>query len=112
MGRARLLLSYDYAVLHHKAHVLDGGDVVERIAGDGDDVGEVAGLELADLAFPAEQLARLRSCRPAGRREASCRSGPSTPFRAACVPCGKGPTSEPTAKGIPAAICFLNSAIL
>ena len=30
----------------------------------------------------------------------------------ACVPCGNGPTSEPTANGTPAAICFLNSLIL
>ena len=28
----------------------------------------------------------------------------------AWVPCGNGPTSDPTANGIPAAICFLNSA--
>ena len=28
----------------------------------------------------------------------------------AWVPCGKGPTSEPTAMGTPAASCFLNSA--
>jgi len=59
MGRARLLLSYDYAILHHEAYVLDGSDVVERIAGDGDDVGVVAGLKLADLAFPAEHFAPL-----------------------------------------------------
>ena len=30
----------------------------------------------------------------------------------AWVPCGNGPTSEPTANGMPAAICFLNSLIL
>src|SRR5271157_49475 len=50
------LRPHDRAILHHKAHTLDGGNVVERVAGDGDDVSKVAGLELADLALPAEEL--------------------------------------------------------
>jgi len=38
------LLAYDDAALHDEADVLDGGDVVEGIAGDGDYVGVEAGL--------------------------------------------------------------------
>jgi hypothetical protein len=47
------LLPHHFAALHDEAHVLYGGDVVERVAGDGDYVGEVAGFELADLVVPA-----------------------------------------------------------
>ena len=35
--------------------MLDYGDVVERIAGNANDIGIIAGLELADLTGPAEQ---------------------------------------------------------
>ena len=61
------LLPHHDAALHHKADVLDGGDVVEGVAGDGDDVGEVAGLELADLALPASTRAPsiMSACRTA-----------------------------------------------
>lgn len=36
------LLPHDRATLHYEAHVLDGGDVFEGVAGDGDDIGKVA----------------------------------------------------------------------
>jgi hypothetical protein len=53
---AGLILWADYcAAFHDKTYVLEGGDVVEGVAGDGDDVGQVAGLELAYLAFSGEQ---------------------------------------------------------
>src|SRR3984957_4078743 len=52
----RRLFAVDDAVLHDEGYFLQGGDVVEGIAGDGDDVGEVAGLERADLIFPLQQF--------------------------------------------------------
>jgi hypothetical protein len=43
-AEAAWLLSYYRAIFHHEAYMLDRGDVVEGIAGDGDDVGEVSGF--------------------------------------------------------------------
>jgi hypothetical protein len=39
------LAAVDYSGLHHEGNVLQHADVVEGIAGHGDDVGIVAGLE-------------------------------------------------------------------
>src|SRR6266550_877826 len=39
--------------------MLDGGDILERIAGHGNHVREVAGLQLTDLSFPVEQLCAI-----------------------------------------------------
>ena len=50
----RRLFAVDDAVFHDEGYFLQCGDVVEGIAGDGDDVGEVAGLERADLVFPLQ----------------------------------------------------------
>jgi hypothetical protein len=41
------LATVDYPGLHHEGDVLEYADVVEGIAGHGDDVGIVAGLERA-----------------------------------------------------------------
>ena len=49
------LATVDYAALHHERDVLEHADVVEWIAGHGDDVGIVAGLERAELVLPVEQ---------------------------------------------------------
>jgi len=49
-------LPHDDAVLHHEADVLNGLDVVEGVAGDGDDVGEEAGLELSHRVGPNPQM--------------------------------------------------------
>ena len=51
-----LILSEDFAVLHDECRVLKDLDVGERIAGNGDDVGEEAGLELADGVGPVEEF--------------------------------------------------------
>ena len=42
--RRRRLLAIDDAVFHYKGNFLQGGDVLKRVAGDGDDVGVVAGF--------------------------------------------------------------------
>jgi hypothetical protein len=42
-----VLPTVDYTGFHHEGDVLEHADVVEGIAGDGDDVGVVAGLERA-----------------------------------------------------------------
>src|SRR5580658_9149894 len=52
-------LPYHFAVLHHKTYVLAHRDVVERVAGDRDDIGIEAWLELADFAGPTEQSRAL-----------------------------------------------------
>jgi hypothetical protein len=51
----RFLLANYRAGLHYEAHVLEGGDVFEGVAGDGDYVGVEAGFQLADLGFPTQE---------------------------------------------------------
>src|SRR4029450_1836526 len=46
----------DLPVLHDEAHVLGGGDVGGGVAGDGDDVGEVAGCDLAEVVAAVDEL--------------------------------------------------------
>lgn len=46
----------DHSAFHDELHVLDGGDVVEGIAGDGDYVGVEAGFQLAHFFLPGEDL--------------------------------------------------------
>ena len=41
----------DLPALHHEPDVLDRADVLQRIARDRDDIGELARLYLPDLAF-------------------------------------------------------------
>ena len=48
-----LRLAVDGAVFHYERYLLQGGDVIERVAGDGDDIGGISGLECADLILPA-----------------------------------------------------------
>jgi hypothetical protein len=52
-GELRELLAVDDAVFHYEGHFLKGRDVLERVAGDGDDVGVIARLQRADLILPA-----------------------------------------------------------
>src|SRR6202008_3898448 len=49
---------YHLATFHHKLHLLQSGDVFQRVAVDGDNVGELAGFEGADFVGPAEQVGR------------------------------------------------------
>jgi len=49
-----VLLAIDDAVFHYEGNFLQRGNVVEWISGDGDDIGEVTGLERADLILPGE----------------------------------------------------------
>src|SRR6516165_684026 len=46
----------DAAVLHDEPDVLGDGDVPRRVAGDGDDVGEVARPQLAELVVAVDEL--------------------------------------------------------
>ena len=48
------LAAVDYAALHYEGDVLEHADVVERVAGHGDDVGVVAGFEHAQVVLPVE----------------------------------------------------------
>ena len=56
----------DDAAFHDEGDLLNGGDVGERIAGDGDDVGEIAGLKSADLILPAEEFRAVEHVRLEG----------------------------------------------
>src|SRR5438046_834794 len=46
-------VSHDKAAFHHEPDALHFGDVLERVAGDGDDVRELAFFDAPDLVFPA-----------------------------------------------------------
>src|SRR5690242_15723284 len=46
----------DLAALHHEFHPLQFGDIRQRIARDGDEIGELAFLHRANLVLPAEGL--------------------------------------------------------
>jgi hypothetical protein len=48
------------AALHHEAYFFEHGDVLRWVSWDGDYVGQVAGLELADLSLPAEQFGSVQ----------------------------------------------------
>src|SRR5579884_1232934 len=54
--RPYVLLLIDDAIFHNKFDVFGNADVFERIAGNGNDIGEVAGLQSTDLILPAEEL--------------------------------------------------------
>src|SRR5580693_2967534 len=54
--RSSLLFFVDDAALHYEAYFCCYADVLERIAGDGDDVREVALFQSADLILPAEDF--------------------------------------------------------
>src|SRR5579862_5120144 len=54
-------LSVYHAAFHHEGYSLQDVNVRQRVAGNCDDVGEVSGLERADLAFPAEQFGAIQS---------------------------------------------------
>src|SRR3954468_15309158 len=47
---------YYHPILHHERHALHRGDVGQRVAGDGDDVGELLGLEGADAVGHVEEV--------------------------------------------------------
>ena len=47
------LLAVDDAGFHYEGNFFERGNVFERIAGDGDDVRLIAGLECADLILPS-----------------------------------------------------------
>ncbi len=50
----------DLAVLHDEIDLVQDGDVLQGVAGDGDHVGAFAGLEAAQPAGLAQQLRRLQ----------------------------------------------------
>src|SRR5579862_416846 len=55
MGSSLKLWPHDDSIFHHEAHVFHHRNIVERVAVNSDDIGEKPGLELSDLAFPAEE---------------------------------------------------------
>ena len=92
-GPLRLLQYLTF--FHHEQHALGGRDVGRRIAGHGDDVGELARLERPDLVGDAEQFGIERG----GRLEAPRGRGmPSPVMRAnslALTPWGETAESVP-----------------
>src|SRR5438046_634055 len=46
----------DLSILHHERNPLHGRDVLQRVARDGDDVGQFARLDRSDLVPHVEQL--------------------------------------------------------
>ena len=56
----RLWLVEDCATLHDERDLGEDADVVEGIAGDGDDIGEIVGLESTDFVLPAEKLRAIQ----------------------------------------------------
>jgi hypothetical protein len=56
----RRLLFINHSALHHEADVLQRCNVLERIAGDRNHVGEISRLQRSDLAIPAEQLCTVQ----------------------------------------------------
>ena len=60
-GRAGTrLVAVDYACFHDEGDMLEHADVFQWIAGHGDDVGVVAGLQDADLVHPVEQAGSVQ----------------------------------------------------
>jgi hypothetical protein len=47
------LLTIDGATFHYEGNFLKNGNILKRIAGNGDDVGVITGLQRADLILPA-----------------------------------------------------------
>lgn len=54
-----MIAAVDHATFHHEADFLYYADVFDRIAGDGNDVGKIAGLEGANLILPTEELCAI-----------------------------------------------------
>ena len=79
---ASRLPSVHHPVLHHEHHLARGGDVARRVAGDGDEVREVAGLHEAEPVAPAHHLGVHDRRGHAAPARASCRTRPSAPVRA------------------------------
>jgi hypothetical protein len=48
-----------FAALHHEPDSFEFGDVFERIARDGDQVGEFTGLDAACAILPTQQFSRV-----------------------------------------------------
>ena len=55
-ARLWILLLRDDPALHHKIYMPKNTDVVQWVAGYGNDVGQVAGLQLPQLSIPAEKF--------------------------------------------------------
>src|SRR5271167_1767413 len=67
-------LFVDRAAFHHELDVLERGDVGQRVAVDGHDVGEAAGAHTANVLFVADEIG--------WRPSASSRRRPSAQIRA------------------------------
>src|SRR5215469_7965 len=57
------LLAIDDSVFHNKAYLFQRGDVLKRVAGDGNHIGEITRLERADLAIPTEEFSAIDQVR-------------------------------------------------
>src|ERR1700722_10160328 len=58
----------DFSALHHKLDALEFGDVSERVARDGDQVGVLALVDGSDLILPSQRLGVDCSCGLDGAR--------------------------------------------
>ena len=53
------IVLYNFAALHYELHLFQRGDIFQRVAIDGDEVGLLAGFERADLGGPSQQVGRV-----------------------------------------------------
>src|SRR5438046_9773844 len=66
-GISRALPLVHGSALHHKINMLQRADVIQGIAGNSDDICQVAGFKRADLSFPVEQLCAIEQIGLQGR---------------------------------------------
>src|SRR5438445_11066520 len=55
-GISRALPFVHGSALHHKINMLQSADILQRIAGNSDDICQVPGVQRANLSLPLEQL--------------------------------------------------------
>src|SRR5207237_2206864 len=55
-GRSIQIIAQDLSTLHYEFHALKLGDISQGIATDGDEVGELAAFDGADVGLPAHHL--------------------------------------------------------
>ena len=71
----------DHAFFHHEDHVVHGADVLQRIAFDGDDVGDLFGLDRAQAVVDLQQPGGFAAWPIGWPSSAACRRRPSVRIR-------------------------------
>src|SRR5438445_3314174 len=66
-GISRALPFVHGSALHHKINMPQSADIIQRVAGNSDDICQVAGFKRADLSFPVEQLCAIEQIGLQGR---------------------------------------------